>query len=276
MSESDLRMHDRIARFSAVAGSFRRGGTTLALFAALATAGCATPPPADDPDALEAFRDANDVLEPLNRATFAFNGFLDRVALRPAAFVYKETIPPMLRVNVDSFLQNLKSPLTLGNDVLQGEFERAGVTLTRFFMNTSIGMLGIADVADAFGFPAHQEDFGQTLASWGVESGPYLVLPFLGPSNPRDGVGRIVDLLVDPVGDQTTEDLRLGTGLLGAVDFRARHYGELDDLRKNSLDFYSAVRSLYRQQRAKEIRNRGPYQPPRPGPVVPVLRERIE
>ncbi len=269
-------MHDGIARCPDVAGNFRKGGAALALMAVLATAGCATPPPADDPDALEAFRETNDALEPLNRATFAFNDVLDRFALRPMAFAYKEAVPATLRVSVHNFLENLKSPVTLANDVLQGDVDRAGVTLTRFAMNTSIGMLGIADVAAAFGFPRHREDFGQTLASWGVESGPYLVLPLLGPSSLRDGTGRIVDLLADPLGDLTTENFRLGTGLLGAVDFRARHYDELNDLRENSLDFYSAVRSLYRQQRAKEIRNRGPFRPLRPGPVAPVIRERIE
>ncbi len=224
----------------------------------LLAAGCATPPPADDPAAVAAFNEANDPYEPFNRAMLEFNLALDKAILKPVAYVYKEGVPDPLQTNVTNFLANLRGPVVFANDLLQGEFERAGSTLLRFAMNSTIGILGINDFAGEAGIKEHTEDFGQTLATWDVDDGPYLVLPIFGPSNPRDGVGILADSLIDPFTWVTPFEFRLGRAIGTAVDRRARNYDRINDLEKNSLDFYAAIRSLYRQRRADEIRNGAP------------------
>lgn len=153
----------------------------------------------------------------------------------------------------------MRTPVIFFNDVLQGELERAWITLLRFLINSTIGLAGLHDQAAVWGFEYHNEDFGQTLAVWGVPGGPYVMLPILGPSNPRDTVGLVVDFLVDPLNLWLTNTDRepfifARTGLR-AIDARARNYDSLEDLEKSSLDFYAAVRSLYRQRRADEISN---------------------
>ncbi len=225
---------------------------------ALATvfaAGCATPPPATDKEAVAAFEKDNDPYEPFNRAMFDFNLFLDDAILRPVSYLYKEGVPEPLQYNVHSFLNNLRGPVIFANDLFQGEMDRAGNTLLRFAMNSTIGLFGIADVATEAGIPAHDEDFGQTLAVWNTEPGPYLVLPIFGPSNPRDAVGLVVDTLMDPVTWIASTEFGIGRAATTAVDRRARRYDAINDLQKNSLDFYSAVKSLYRQRRLDEINN---------------------
>ena len=228
-------------------------GSALAI--ALVLGGCASEPPADDPDAVAAYKEANDPLEPFNRTMFDVNLFLDKAVIKPVAFVYKEALPPSVQDNVHNFLQNLRTPIILANDLLQLEFERAMNTLIRFLMNSTWGLGGIIDFAGEAGIPGHDEDFGQTLAVAGVGEGPYLILPLLGPSNPRDGVGILVDLFFDPLtyyGSTTFGLSRLGaTG----VDFRARRWDTINELERTSLDFYAAVRSLHRQRRNDEIRN---------------------
>jgi phospholipid-binding lipoprotein MlaA len=221
-------------------------------------AACATPP-RDDPEALKAFQEINDPLEPFNRTMFEVNMALDKAVLRPVAFVYREGVPPPLQEMVRNFLDNLQSPIILANDLLQGEFERAGTTLIRFAMNTGFGVLGIGDFAAALGLERHEEDFGQTLARWGVGSGPFLMLPLLGPTNPRDLIGRAADIFIDPlsyaVGSDAFHFSRFGTDV---TDKRARAIESLDELERSSLDFYATLRSLYRQQRADQIRNGAP------------------
>ena len=226
--------------------------------ATVLVAGCATPPPASDSAAVAAFQQDNDPYEPFNRAMLDFNLALDKAILKPVAFVYKEGVPDPLRTNVYNFLENLRSPVIFANDLLQGEMDRAGTTLLRFGMNTTVGLLGINDFATEAGIHKHDEDFGQTLAVWEVKPGPYLVLPIFGPSNPRDGVGLIVDTLLDPVTWLAPSEYRIGRAVTRAVDRRARRYDEINDLEKNSLDFYSTVKSLYRQRRLDEIRNGAP------------------
>ncbi len=227
-------------------------------FAALILGGCATQPPADDKEAVAAFKEANDPYEPFNRAMLDFNLFLDRYLLRPVAYVYKEGVPDPLRTNIYNFLENLRAPVTFANDLMQGEMDRAGNTLLRFGMNSTFGVLGINDLAGEMGFVKHEEDFGQTMATWDVDSGPYLVLPIFGPSNPRDGVGLLADSLIDPARWLAPWEFRLGVMGGRAVDKRARNFDAIDDLQKNSLDLYAAVRSLYRQRRIDEIRNGAP------------------
>ncbi len=225
---------------------------------ALTLSGCATEPPANDPEALAAYKQANDPLEPFNRAMFEVNLGLDRAINKPIAYVYKEIVPDIFRDFVKNFLDNLRSPIIFTNDLLQGEFERAGTTLIRFIMNSTFGIAGINDFAGEVGLVRHDEDFGQTLAVAGVESGPYLMLPIFGPSNPRDGIGIIVDLLLDPF--QYIGNIAFGLARSGAraVDTRARRYDTINELERTSLDFYAAVRSLHRQRRADEIRNGAP------------------
>ena len=160
---------------------------------------CATAPDPNDKEAVAEYNEINDPLEPFNRAMFEFNRGLDTLVLRPVAAMYRGFVPPPVRELVSNFLSNLKTPVILLNDVLQGETDRAMNTLSRFAINTTVGVLGFGDPATDMGYPAHKEDFGQTLATWGVDGGPYLVLPILGPSNPRDAVGKVVDVITDPI-----------------------------------------------------------------------------
>lgn len=241
-----------------VASKFKRQvpGTLISLaFAGLLSAGCATAPPPEDKEAVAAFKEANDPYEPFNRAMLDFNLALDKAILRPVTSVYLEVVPDPLQTNVQNFLQNLRGPVIFANDLFQGELDRAGTALLRFAMNSTFGILGINDFAAEVGIEKHDEDFGQTLAIWEVESGPYLVLPIFGPSSPRDGVGLLADILIDPFTWLTPLEYRIGRSFGTAVDKRARNFDQINDLEKNSLDFYSAVRSLYRQKRRDEIRN---------------------
>lgn len=186
---------------------------------------------------------------------FDFNLALDKALLRPASTIYRDVLPEPVQNGVHNFLQNLRSPVIFSNDLLQGEINRASSTLARFAMNTTIGILGLYDFAADVGIEKHNEDFGQTLAVWRVEPGPYLVLPIFGPSNPRDGVGKVADILIDPLTWLAPFEVQLARTVGTAVDARARNLDQFNDLEENSLDFYSAVRSLYRQKRKDDIRN---------------------
>jgi len=234
-----------------------RIGTVL-LLGFLVTA-CASMPNANDPEAVAEYHEINDPLEPFNRAMFELNRGLDTLLLRPAATLYRGFVPPPIQDMVSNFLNNLKTPVVLLNDVLQGETDRAMNTLSRFAINSTVGILGFGDPATDMGYPDHKEDFGQTLASWGMDGGPYLVLPILGPSNPRDAVGKVVDTLTDPIwhyAQNTDKEYIPNERLVAeAVDFRSRNMEAIDDMERTSLDYYAAVRSLYRQVRADEIRN---------------------
>lgn len=221
--------------------------------------GCASAPNANDPEALAEYQEINDPIEPVNRVFFEFNRGLDTLLLRPAATLYRGLTPPPIQEIVHNFLNNLKTPVVLLNDLLQGEGSRAGDTFARFAINTTVGILGFGDPATDMGFARHGEDFGQTLGSWGSGEGPYLVLPVFGPSNPRDLVGKVVDVITDPVWHyaRNTDKEYIPNQRFAAevIDFRARNMDEIDDLEKTSLDYYAAVRTLYREVRADEIRN---------------------
>jgi phospholipid-binding lipoprotein MlaA len=202
--------------------------------------------------------EVDDPLEPLNRTIFSLNELLDLMFIEPVSIVYGEAVPEVGRQGVRNFLNNLASPMVFLNDLLQGERERAGTTLGRFMINTFFG-LGLFDLATEFGYPRHSEDFGQTLAVWGVGMGPYLVLPVLGPSSVRDGAGRAVDFFVlDPVGQVTDTAEAIARATADGVDTRQRLTPQINDLRANSLDRYATVRSVYVQLRAAEIRNGAP------------------
>lgn len=212
-----------------------------------------------DPEERREAMEVNDPLEPLNRQIFAVNQAIDVILLRPVAVVYRDVMPDGGKRIVNNFVTNLKLPFTIVNDLLQGETSRAGSATVRFVLNTTFGIAGLFDMATSRGYPYHEEDFGQTLAVWGVGDGPYLVLPLIGPSNFRDGVGLGAQYFGDPVsiaGRATDNDDWLwGRVGLDAVNTRYQFLGPLDQLERTSLDFYAAMRSLYRQRRADAISN---------------------
>lgn len=266
------------SRSSFVSAVARIGrGIAVAVAIAVSAAGCATPPPESDPEAYAEFRELNDPIEPFNRVMFEINRGLDALFLKPLAEFYMLLLPPPIQTGIHNFVTNLRAPVTFFNDLLQLEGARALNTAGRFAVNTTVGIGGLLDWASNWGMPYHNEDFGQTLAVWGLGEGPYLVLPVVGPSNPRDAVGIGVDsAILDPFGFLATfiynesflidvlSYTRLG---LTAVDARARNYDALNDIEKNSLDFYAAMRSLYRQSRASEIANGRPV----PSPDTPTI-----
>jgi len=201
--------------------------------------------------------EVNDPLEPVNRAIFAFNLGFDKVILRPTASAYRAVVPSPARRSATSFLDNLESPVILVNDVLQAKPGRAGTTLTRFTINTFMGFFGFFDPAKEMGFERHDEDFGQTLGHWGVSSGPYLMLPILGPLPPRDSVGFVADVFTDPMTYLLWDHRAANLALYGvdAVDARHQVIDEFDELEKSSVDYYAAIRSLYTQRRNDLIRD---------------------
>ena len=223
----------------------------------LALAGCATPPPADDSEAVAEFKQLNDPLEPVNRVIFDFNDVLYVNVWHPVAIGYREAVPEFGRARIGDFLATLKMPVVIVNDLLQGNFPRVGEGLERLALNLTFGVGGIMDVATPMGVPRHDADFGQTLAVWGVGEGPYLVLPVIGPSNPRDGIGYLVDSYADPL-DQYLGDndmawvsqVRFGVSVVTVFE---ANIDALDDIKRSSMDYYGAMRSAYRQRRASEI-----------------------
>ncbi len=202
--------------------------------------------------------EVNDPLESLNRVIFDFNEVVQDAILRPLTRFYNDTVPPTVRQAVSNFINNLNTPVTLANDILQGKGDRAMQTAGRALVNTTFGIFGFSDLAGELGVERHKEDFGQTLAVYGVEEGFYLVLPILGPSNPRDAVGKLlVDPYFDPVGlyleNTDRDDIALGISAFKGVEEYARIVEELDQVKKTSVDYYAAIRSLYRQKRKTEI-----------------------
>tara|TARA_B100001778_G_C18432661_1_gene558569 strand:+ start:27 stop:845 length:819 start_codon:yes stop_codon:yes gene_type:complete len=202
---------------------------------------------------------SNDPLEPVNRVVFSFNNIFDRLILRPIAVVYKGIVPEFVRNRVTYSLNNLSMPITAVNNILQGELRKAGISTSRFLINSTIGVLGFFDPASSIGLESTSEDFGQTLTVWGVPSGPYLVFPFIGPSNPRDFTGLLSTSLLDPMyqvgGGSTSSSLRSYRMATGAVDFRSQNIEVFDDLLNNSVDHYAAVRSFYSQSRESQAAN---------------------
>ncbi len=242
-----------------------RGGLFASLFCAVLLAGCATGPPPGDADAKASYDEANDPLEPMNRGLFEVYQFTDDIAIKPLALMYHLLVPPEPRRGVRNFLSNLRAPVNLANDLLQGKIDRAYVTAQRFALNSTLGIAGVMDVAnDYFDIKGHKEDFGQTLAVWGSVDGPYIMLPLLGPTSPRDLVGLVVDSLLDPLGYFVASEALIGRTFARGIDERERVIDALDEIERTSLDFYATFRSLYRQRRADEIRDG------EPAPAVPV------
>lgn len=228
----------------------------LSALATLSLSACVTGPNPDDP------------YEDFNRQMFAFNEGVDKAVIEPVAYGYRAVTNEPIREGVGNFTGNLNEPLTAVNHVLQGKLPDAGATVSRFVINSTIGLAGIFDPASAMGIQRTKEDFGQTLGAWGVEPGPYLVLPFLGPSNPRDVFGKGGDMALNPLNYpefESDDEIRLGIAVLGGVNAREGAIESVDELR-NQIDPYTTVRRLYDRTRAQDIAN---------APVKPNENEKV-
>ncbi len=205
-----------------------------------------------------------DCFEGLNRVTFAFNQVLDGAIFKPVASAYR-VLPSPVKVGVSNSLENLSNLVTIPNNILQGEIKKAGINSGRFIINTTIGILGFVDVAQHLGFPEYdKEDYGQTLATMGVGPGCYLVLPVLGPSTVRDATASVINLTGGDAWYNVTvsNDTQYfsdfdyyASRVTSGIDFRAKNYDAIDNLKKNSIDFYASVKSLYLQDRQQKILN---------------------
>ena len=205
-----------------------------------------------------------DCFENLNRATFAFNQVLDGIIFQPVASAYK-VLPSPLKNGVSNSLSNLSTLVTVPNNILQGDVKKAGINSGRFIINSTIGILGFIDVAKNLGFPEYEkEDYGQSLATMGVGPGCYLVLPVLGPSTARDATASIANFVGGDawynvtVKNNThyfTDFDYYASRVTAGVDFRAKNYDAIENLEKNSIDFYASVKSLYLQDRQQKILN---------------------
>lgn len=227
------------------------------LLVAAGLMGCATPPPASDPDAVADYQAANDPLEPTNRVIYAVSDGVDTVVLKPFALLYRNVVPDPVQRGAHNFLTNLNNPVILANDLLEGNPSRAGDTTMRLLINTTIGVGGIFDVADGWGYKYHTADFGMTLAVWGMGAGPYLFLPVFGPSNPRDAAGMAGDFALDPLtytphSDDISNAKWAKTGL-STLDARSRVLDDLEKIKAQALDPYATIRSLSRQYREGQI-----------------------
>jgi len=211
--------------------------------AALLFAGCATVPGKPDP---------RDPWERFNRSSFAFNDALDRAIAKPVAKGYKKVTPRIIRTGVSNALSNLNTVSTIINDVLQGKMRQAGHDSGRFLLNSTLGLAGLFDPASAAGLENNDEDFGQTLGKWGVKSGPYLMLPFLGPSTVRDSFARIPDQYTSPVNYLEDDSTRY---IIRGVDFLDLRAGllDLDAQLERSYDHYAFVRNAWLQRRQFQV-----------------------
>jgi phospholipid-binding lipoprotein MlaA len=203
-----------------------------------------------------------DPFEGTNRAVFAFNNAVDKVIIHPVAKGYNAVLPKPVRTGVDNVLHNLKSPVTFANQALQGDVGGAANVLLRTVINTFVGVGGIFDVAASEGIPYEQEDFGQTLAVWGVGHGPYIVVPVIGPSSLRDYAGYAVDSFADPLRwylfNIDEEEIYYGKVGLEYLSLRASLVDTLEDLEKSSIDYYAATRSAYYQHRRALVSDKDP------------------
>ena len=201
-----------------------------------------------------------DPWEGWNRQVFAFNETVDKAAIAPVARAYRVATPSLFREGVNNVLSNLREPVVFANTVLQGNPDASGETFGRFLINSTVGVVGIFDVASTLGVMKHDEDFGQTLGVWGVEPGPYVVLPILGPSNVRDTFGRGVDNAFDPLtwtefdDPDLDDDIQITRTVVGAIATRERLIETFETLREQP-EPYVAMRRTYSSQRDAAIRN---------------------
>ncbi|MHA1524479.1 MAG: MlaA family lipoprotein [Alphaproteobacteria bacterium] len=199
----------------------------------------------------------NDPLEPINRVVFGFNTLLDDIIVEPTARVYRQ-FPEEVRTSVSNVFANLRSPITFANDVLQGEWDRAGTTISRMVINTTLGVGGLYDPALEFGYEPHEEDFDQTMALAGIFPGPYLMLPILGPVSSRHAVGLVVDSFAHPLTWVLAGQpllIQLAPSAAEGLTLREKYLDPVAQIRATSPDYYATVRSLYRQSRMNSINN---------------------
>lgn len=197
----------------------------------------------------------NDSLESYNRAVFKFNYQVDKYVLKPIAEGYRDITSESVRNRVNSFLSNIKEPLYAGNHLLQGNFKQAGIEVYRFAINTTLGIGGLFDVAEGWGFPKQKTNVDETLATWCVPDGPYFMLPFIGPSTPRAATGLVAETVFDPVYWATYNDANVRDKItytywgVKAIATREQALDLLNELERGSVDFYSTMRSAYLQNR---------------------------
>ena len=218
----------------------------LFLLGTLTLSGCATNGTPGDP------------LEPLNRGIYKFNDTVDKAVIKPVAQGYKEVTPEIVRAGVGNFFSNLDDVLVVANDLLQFKLPQAASDLSRLMVNTTFGVLGLADVATGWELPKHDEDFGQTLGYWGIDNGPYLVLPLLGSSTLRDAAGRLGDGQIDPVynyDDVATRNTAIGINM---IDTRSRVLDIESVVDDAALDRYSFIRDAYLQKRRSLVYDGNP------------------
>ena len=234
--------------------------SNLLLVLAAVLPGCATQTNTPQPAVAE--EEFNDPFEDVNRKIFDFNQVVDRNVLVPVAKAYRTVLPDVVRDSIRDFLYNLRDPLIFANDTLQLDFKRAGETFARFVLNSTLGVGGLIDVAGKWGqLPYHEQDLGITLGYWGVPEGPYIVVPILGPSDPRDLGGQVAEGFGDPFNRLVTGNpytlywIPFVRGGVSGIDQRSRYIETLADIERTSLDYYATIRSLYRQRRAALIRH---------------------
>jgi len=228
------------------------GGRVLSVsFLCAALAGCASMSEPRD-------RENNDPLEPVNRLVFNANDAIDTAVLKPIAEGYREVVPQFFRDRIRAFIDNLQEPRIFVNNLLQLRINDAGFTFARFYVNSTLGLAGLFDIASEHGLPRQTGDFGQTLAVWSVDSGPFLVLPLFGPSNFRDAFGSAVDFYTTPpahlVPGATGWWITVGTYAVSGIDLRGRNIETLDQIKEHALDYYAQFRSIARQYREGQLR----------------------
>ena len=209
-------------------------------------------------------KEIKDCFEKLNRATFAFNQGLDKALIKPNAKSYRK-LPDPIQNGTKNAVTNLSSLITIPNNILQGDIRTALINTGRLIVNTTVGLLGTVDVANKMGFPKYEkEDYGQTLGAWGVGPGCYLVLPVLGPSTIRDTAGSFANVFggdpwynasIHGNNEFLSEGVYITSKALSGINFRSDNLDSLDNLEKNSMDFYASLRSIYLQDRENKIQN---------------------
>jgi phospholipid-binding lipoprotein MlaA len=222
---------------------------------ALLAGGCAETEATRDADATT----VSDPLEDMNRFFFDLNQRLDRNAGKPVATAYREDVPQTVRGSLHNVLDNLGGPVNVANDLLEIQFENAGIAAGRFLVNTTVGVVGIFDVATGWGMPDRDRDFGETLGTYGVPTGPYLVLPLRGSTDVRDFAGNYVDGFATPLhfvrydGNNYVGWMK---STLGSMDNRSANLVSYEDIERSSVDYYATMRTLYTERRARLVEDR--------------------
>jgi len=230
---------------------------------------------AEETTAVETTEDDGDPIEPVNRAIFSFNDTIDEYILEPVAIGYDYVLPAPAKVGVSNFFDNLHGPLYIISSLLQLKITQTGEQTGRFLINTTAGIGGLIDVAKHVGLPHHQEDLGTFLGYWGVGSGPYIVLPFIGPSNVRDTFTRVGDRFLNPMYYVDNVPVSIGATALEVIDTRRQLLDAVDAGKKGSLDYYLFVRNSYRQRRESLI-NDGVLEDRSPADIDPLDDPSVE